>query len=280
METMIRTVTHALDFPGHAVSWAFDMAGAHHVRLRPLHCLEAVGPGLPGREDLWLWLGMPVPEDKGKASGETLTRLNLADWLSDAELVRAAQFRFDEDRWSYGAAHAGLRLLLSRILGKEPRRIRFNVGPKGKPALCASHTLPDGAEHLHFSISHTRGMVAVALSGSPVGVDVERVRPLPDMRRLITSLMAPEALKAFIATRNVDDRLALFFRYWTLGEAFIKATGEGLDQGLDSFAFTESGTPGLTRVTPGWGDLARWRFGHVHHSGGHHSGVEKLSHAA
>ncbi|MDE1917943.1 MAG: 4'-phosphopantetheinyl transferase superfamily protein [Sphingomonadales bacterium] len=279
METTIRTVTHALDFPGHAASWALDMAQARQVRLRPLHCLEAAGPGLPAREDLWLWLGMPAAAGRGQtgpqADAETLTRLNMADCLSDAELARAAQFRFEEDRWSYCAAHAGLRLLLGRILGEGPRQIRFATGAKGKPVLCASHTPPGLAERLHFNISHTRGLVAVALSGSPVGVDVERVRPLPDMRRLITSLMAPEALKAFAATRNVEDRLDLFFRYWTLGEAFIKATGEGLDQGLDSFAFTESGSPGLTRVTPGWGDIARWRFGHAHRPG-----VEKFSHAA
>jgi 4'-phosphopantetheinyl transferase len=52
----------------------------------------------------------------------------------------------------------------------------------------------------------------------------------------------------------------MFYRYWTLGEAFIKATGEGITQNLTSFAFTEEGAPALTRVSGGWGPVERWRF--------------------
>ena len=54
--------------------------------------------------------------------------------------------------------------------------------------------------------------------------------------------------------------MALFYRYWTLGEAFIKATGEGITQDLSSFAFTEEAVPALIRVSPGWGPIGRWRF--------------------
>ena len=43
--------------------------------------------------------------------------------------------------------------------------------------------------------------------------------------------------------------------------AFVKATGLGVLQGLNSFAFTSEGEPCLTRVTPGWGSPERWRFG-------------------
>jgi phosphopantetheinyl transferase len=46
-----------------------------------------------------------------------------------------------------------------------------------------------------------------------------------------------------------------------LGEAFIKATGEGLTQGLKTFAFNTHGAPRLTRMSGAWSPPARWRFG-------------------
>ena len=48
---------------------------------------------------------------------------------------------------------------------------------------------------------------------------------------------------------------------WTLGEAFIKATGEGVAQDLSSFAFTDHGAPALIRVSADWGPPERWCFG-------------------
>lgn len=275
MDIAIRTVTHSSDFPGHAVSWALDMTNAGHAKLRHLRGLQAAGTILPRPEDVWLWLGAACPEGDTNSNVEMHDRLEPADCLNGLELERASRFRFAEDRWSYTAAHAGLRTLLGRILGERPQNIRFRALSKGKLALCDSYYAADLAASLQFSISHTRGMVAVAISGSSVGVDVERVRPLPDMRRLVFDLMAPEAFAAFRRAKSVQERVELFFRFWTLGEAFIKATGEGVDQGLDTFAFTENGSPGLTKVTPGWGDTERWRFGHARFAA-----IENLSCAA
>lgn len=207
--------------------------------------------------EVWLWLGKPCPV-RGLAGWEG----NLA-WLSRQEAGRARRFRFVDDRWSYTTAHAALRVLVGGLIDCPPRALTFATTGNGKPVLCPDRHGVALASALHFNISHTRGMVAVALSGSPIGVDVERVRPLADMRQLVADLMAREALEAYDAATDAEERAALFFRYWTLGEAFIKATGQGLDQGLASFAFTADGPAALTRVTPGWGEPARWRMGHV-----------------
>jgi 4'-phosphopantetheinyl transferase len=72
------------------------------------------------------------------------------------------------------------------------------------------------------------------------------------------TMFAPEAYANLAA--HPAARTTLFYRHWTLGEAFIKATGEGIAQDLKSFAFTEEGSPALTRVSPGWGPARRWRF--------------------
>ena len=43
--------------------------------------------------------------------------------------------------------------------------------PNGKPFL-SSHP------HIHFSIAHSNGCVACAVSDAPIGIDLERIRPI------------------------------------------------------------------------------------------------------
>lgn len=65
---------------------------------------------------------------------------------------------------------------------------------------------------VHFSLSHTAGAVLVGLSDSPLGVDIERVRPVG--RRIMERL-------------GVSDPEA-FFRCWVRREARGKCSGEGI----------------------------------------------------
>ena len=71
---------------------------------------------------------------------------------------------------------------------------------------------PDFPE-VHFNLSHTTGAVLVALSGEPVGVDIEHIRPVSEraMRRL-----------ADVTTERA------FFQSWVRREARVKRTGSGI----------------------------------------------------
>ena len=260
----VATVTHPRQWPGYALGWASDDETSRHPKVLALHALQVPEKRRPGPGEVWLWLGRQVNPVHGQPWDSLLSL------LCDDERSRLHRFRFDEDKWIYAVSHAALRSLLGQILDERADDVALSVSASGKPRLCAARHGAMAAGSVHFNISHTRGMVAVAVAGRPVGVDVERVRPLPDMRQLVTTLMAPEALAAFDEERAPCEKIRLFFRYWTLGEAFIKATGQGLDQGLDSFAFTPRGEPRLTRVTPGWGTGGRWRLGHAF--GGEESG--------
>ena len=200
----------------------------------------------PNEDELVLWFGAPDPR----------CGPNLFDYLSDDERVRAARFRFEADCSAFAAAHAGLRALLGPMVSCAPHALRFAASVNGKPYL--DHTGRCAA--VQFSISHTRGCVGIALAGCAVGVDVERRRPIPDLIDVARTAFAREGHAALVARSEWAARAALFYRYWTLGEAFIKATGEGIAQDLTSFAFTEEGAPALTRVSAGWGPVERWRF--------------------
>lgn len=78
----------------------------------------------------------------------------------------------------------------------------------------------------HFNISHSKDIIAVAVSSAPVGVDVEILR---DVNLKIAERRFTEKEKDFVIT-NED-----FFYVWTRKEAYLKKTGKGLRQSLSSF---------------------------------------------
>ena len=95
----------------------------------------------------------------------------------------------------------------------------------------------EGYPQVHFNISHCDGMAACAISGSPVGVDIENPRPISDA--LIRKVLTKQE-REFFAQKVLDQasREAWFFRFWTLKESYLKYTGEGLSRKLNSFSFT------------------------------------------
>jgi 4'-phosphopantetheinyl transferase len=135
---------------------------------------------------------------------------------------------------------------------------RYVAGEFGKPKLAAGLLKWD----LHFNISHTRGLVACAIAGQEVGVDVERSNRILDLR-IVRHSFAPEEIRILNSAPPKQQR-KIFFRSWTLKEAFIKATGEGLRRPLDSFSFSLA----PVRIAfhhernrrPDHGDQAEWRF--------------------
>ena len=77
---------------------------------------------------------------------------------------------------------------------------------------------------VHFSITHTHGIVGVAVSSDrPIGLDVEKIRPI---REGFAARYFSEAEQAVI--RNADDRDEALIRLWTAKEAVGKYHGTGL----------------------------------------------------
>jgi 4'-phosphopantetheinyl transferase len=244
IDTFVRTV--AAPPEEFAWAWALERAASHRLSVSVVHELAVKTRTLTNDDELLLWFG--VPDQCGGP--------NLCNYLSEDERARAAAFRFEADRWAFVAAHAGLRALLGPMMLCAPHALRFAAGVNGKPYLSQT----DQCAAVQFNLSHTRGCVAIAVAGCAVGVDVERRRPIPDLMAVARTAFAPEGQAALAARSRGPARTALFYRYWTLGESFIKATGEGITQDLASFAFTEEGAPALTRVSAGWGPVGRWRF--------------------
>lgn len=78
---------------------------------------------------------------------------------------------------------------------------------------------------LFFSISHAEDTVAVALSDSPVGIDVEFIDTKRDTASLSRRFFAPEEHKSISESTCPEDA---FFALWTKKEALSKISGKGL----------------------------------------------------
>lgn len=164
-----------------------------------------------------------------------LRRWTYHELLSDKERARHDRYRHDRDRNLHLTARLMTRTILSRCEpGVAPREWTFRPGPHGKPEI-AGPEMQSG--RWHFNVTHTEGVVVLAVAeGSPVGVDVERIDRPSNFEGLARRFFAPEEA-AVIAAADESQRAALFYRIWTLKEAYVKAIGKGLAHPLDAFWF-------------------------------------------
>lgn len=192
-----------------------------------------------------------------------LAALAALDQVLDAlERARSARFVFKADRENYRAAHVLLRHALSRHAPIAPAAWRFRPGAYGKPEIAAP--VPLAGERLHFSLSHTRGLVCCAVAAAAVGVDAEGERPVSDALDLARRFFSPVEA-ATLAALPPPERARHFYVLWTLKESYVKALGLGLSAGLDHCVFRiAAGTPDSIVLTlhPPLDDGAadHWRF--------------------
>jgi 4'-phosphopantetheinyl transferase len=159
--------------------------------------------------------------------------------LSKRERLRAMRFTFERERHRFVTARGFLRCILCQLLDTEPNTLEFNYGPAGKPSLggALAHS---GVE---FSVAHSDNLALFALSCSgAVGVDVEEIRPMPDLDGLIERCFSASE-SAEVHQLSGPPKIKAFFRIWTRKEARLKATGEGI-AGLTKLMDDQASAPG------------------------------------
>ena len=178
--------------------------------------------------------------------------------LSPDEHERMARLVFERDRQRFLLTRALVRTMLSRYAAVTPAGWQFIANVHGRPEILDR---PAGVPDLRFNISHTDGLIACAVTiGREVGVDVEHVG-----RRLTQDVAArffAPAEVAHLQSLPEDDQERLFFDYWTLKEAYIKARGFGLALPLGDFAFhlAAAGAPAISFEPSMPDDPATWQF--------------------
>ena len=122
-----------------------------------------------------------------------------------------------------------LELLAAVYPELDKAKPEFGYTEKGKPFLLAR---PD----IHFSISHTKNAILVAIADAPIGVDIEAFRS-PSAALIARTMNATE--QAAIATadgwniqRTNGTPQASFTAIWTRKEAVLKLRGTGIEGDL------------------------------------------------
>ncbi len=188
-------------------------------------------------QEAHVWLlptdARPAPAGRLAAPIDSARLDALSACLSENERERASDFRSRDDRAQFIQAHAFLRWVLSRYLtDRQSAGWDFVIGPYGRPELAESEL-----RWLRFNLSHTAGLVAVAVTrDTDCGVDVER----RDKRRNFLGMSRTafsEREQAHVRQIPEDQRQARFYQIWCLKEAYIKAIGMGLSQPLHQFSF-------------------------------------------
>lgn len=174
--------------------------------------------------------------------------------LSPEERARAQRFRVEPPRRAFILTRGTLRILLGKYLNQAPNDLSFRYTEFGKPFLNES-------KELRFNVSHTDGIALLAFVGGPeVGVDVEKIRPVKDLKNLANRFFSPAERDRLNRIAADDELHTAFFRCWTRKEAYIKGKGEGLSIPLHQFDVSlEPGeTQALIATRPDPSEAGRW----------------------
>lgn len=151
--------------------------------------------------------------------------------LSSEEKNRSEKFRSDRDKLRSVVSRGVLRLILSAYLEQPPAQIQIISGPQGKPALFQQ----DKRYPIQFNLSHSHEMVLYGVTRiGEIGVDVEKVRDVPDFEKIIRRFFSPRERAAFDELPPTQRKRA-FFTCWSRKEAFMKARSDGFSLPLDQF---------------------------------------------
>jgi 4'-phosphopantetheinyl transferase len=164
-------------------------------------------PARPGTADIHLWrIRLTANVDRLIAS------------LSTPELQRLGRCHGDR-RMRFAISHGAMRDVLSDYLDCTPAAV----------PLRAEYGRAPSVPGLWLSLAHCDRLALLAVSGAPVGVDVEAVEDADDedLLDLAEATLAPAELRRFCATPAADQPRSWLW-LWVRKEAALKARGEGL----------------------------------------------------
>ncbi|MBS0185565.1 MAG: 4'-phosphopantetheinyl transferase superfamily protein [Proteobacteria bacterium] len=146
----------------------------------------------------------------------------LTMYLSDAEKEKAKKFLFDYLKEDYLISHGILRILLSQYLSCAPFDVQYVYNDFQKP-FCKNNP------KLHFNISHSKDVICYAFSyDHEIGIDIEFMDNKIPIKNLCSLIASQKELKIYNKVNK--DKVYLFYKLWTLKEAFLKALGTGLSR--------------------------------------------------
>lgn len=159
--------------------------------------------------------------------------------VSEEDYQKVICYRHKDDSLACLAGRLFLRQAVRRFTGAEWQNIEIARTERGKPYLVK----PEGFS-FGLNVSHQGDYTVFSSScGDSVGVDVMRLdmcRGNKTADEYITSMAksaSPDELRNMRGQATEQMKMTVFYRYWCLKEAVLKATGQGMVNDLSRYDF-------------------------------------------
>ncbi len=147
--------------------------------------------------------------------------------MSEEKKRRVDRFRFEADKKRTVVGEMLARRVISEWCCVSEESIIFGIAEHGKPYAKGLN--------VEFNISHSADMVVCVVDDNPVGVDIEKIRPvdLNTAKRIFDKEETKYIFDCLPDLENYnhylnDAVLERFFELWTKKEAYGKCFGKGL----------------------------------------------------
>ena len=173
----------------------------------------------------------------------SINQQNILDFLSDhlhllspPEKQRFAKIKSLTSQRNYALGRIMIRNILAGFLQLAPTDIEITISASGKPVL---NQEIDYKTRIHFNLSHSHDCLVLAVcSSGEIGIDVEYTRRKIKADEILKHFFNYEEQIAYQKINAEEAQRKFFFSLWTLKEALLKMTGDGLSYGLDKFFLT------------------------------------------
>lgn len=158
------------------------------------------------------------------------------EYLSHDEKERANRLKIEIKRKQFIVSRSVLKLLMASCLSKNHDEIIIYYGKHDKPFIKDRIN----NEAIEFNISHSENRILIALTlDNSVGVDIEKVNKKVDHESLSKRFFSQQEYE-YLNNPKLNNKIDAFYNIWSRKEAFIKAIGEGIAFGLDTFSVSSN----------------------------------------
>ena len=134
-------------------------------------------------------------------SDMTLESILNSSFLSSEDLLYLERYKLEETK-----KEKAVSLILKKKYIKD-----YDLNEHGKPI----------SEHTYFNISHSHGVVVFTKNTLPVGIDIEKIRPV---NKDLIDYISNKEEKEYITSE------VRFYEIWTTKESLTKCVGTGINE--------------------------------------------------
>lgn len=147
--------------------------------------------------------------------------------LSSSEQVYYERIKSPKRQLEWRVSRWLRRYILSQKLAVMPEALVFETTAQWRPYI-------DSVKNIDFNMSHSGQWLAMIVCEDRVGIDIQICQSKRNLLGIAKQYFLSQEYGTLLTK---EDPTALFYQLWTLKEACVKATGEGIASGFPKYGF-------------------------------------------